>query len=340
MATLTGRLRRRLLAPTEGDVTFAARGFPVTGGPAVRHLEAVPAAVVRGFRGTVDGSPLPQVAARAAAEPDPLRGFHHEGAVMAACVVDAMDPRGGPRGGTRARDLLTGPARDHVLLGWIGVGFALAKLPTAIWSRAVPDLDDVDHQAVLSALAVDGWAFDLAFFDPPRWLGRQERLPSVPWRGDDAGVPRVADQGVGRALWFFHGAEVPRVAAAVAAFAPDRHADLWAGVGLAATLAGGASADDLRRLAAAGAPEDLALGAVLAARAAQDAAADTGTVPAHVTTGARALAGTSVPGGADLVTGLAPAPGAAGVPAYLDWRARIRARLAASPAVSPRVRAG
>jgi enediyne biosynthesis protein E2 len=332
MATLTGRLRRRLLAPTEGDVTFAARGFPVTDGPAVRHLEAVPAAVVRGFRGTVDGSPLPEVAARAASEPDALRGFHHEGAVMAACVVDAMDPRGS----TRARDLLTGPARDHVLLGWIGVGFALAKLPPRIWSRAVPDLDDVPHQAVLDALAIDGWAFDLAFFDPPRYLGRQERVPAVPWRGSTDGVPRVADQGLGRALWFFHGAQVARVAAAVESFAPHRRPDLWAGVGLAATLAGGAAADDLRRLADAGDggdADELALGAVLAARAAQDAAADTGTVPAHVATGVRALAGTTVRDAADLVTALAPEPDASGVPAYLSWRERIRARFAASPAV-------
>lgn len=326
MATFIGRLRRRALAPAEQDVTFAARGFPVTDGPAVRHLEQVPAAVVRGFRGAVDGSPLADVAARAAAEPAALRGFHHEGAVMAACVVDAMDPRGG----TRARALLTGPARAHVLLGWIGVGFALAKLPRPIWPRAVPDLDDVEHQAVLSALAVDGWAFDLAFFDPPRYLGRQERPPSVPWRGDTAGVARVGDQGLGRALWFLHGAEVPRVTAAVAAFAPDRRPDLWAGIGLAATLAGGAGADDLARLAADGDAGELALGAVLAARAADEADADTAGVPAHVTTGVGALAGTTVREAADLVGELAPGPGAAGVPAYLSWRDRIRTHAASS----------
>lgn len=327
MSTLTGRLRRRLLAPTEQDVTFAARGFPVVDGPAVRHLEQVPAAVVRGFRGAVDGSPLLAVAARAAAEPPDLRGFHHEGAVMAACVVDALDPRGG----TRARDLLTGPARDHVLLGWIGVGFALAKLPRPAWSRAIPDLDDVGNQAVLSALAVDGWAFDLAFFDPPRWLDRQERPPAIGWRGETQGVSRVADQGLGRALWLVHGADPARVAAAVSAFAPDRRADLWAGVGLAATLAGGAG--EPARLSATGDAGQLALGAVLAGRAADEASVDTGEVPDHVATGLDALAGVTVREAADLVAEVAPGPGDAGAAAYLRWRDRIRDRLAASPAL-------
>ena len=41
-----------------------------------------------------------------------------------------------------------------------------------------------------------------------------------------------------------HGVDV----AAVGRFAPDRRPDLWSGVGLAATFAGGASADDLARL--------------------------------------------------------------------------------------------
>ncbi|MFC5064230.1 DUF1702 family protein [Actinomycetospora atypica] len=329
MTTVIGRLRRRLLAPTEADVRFASRGFPVVGTPAVRALERVPAAVVRGFRSGIDGSPLEEVATRATAEAPDLRGFHHEGAVMAACVVDAMDPRG--RG--RARALLTGPARAHVLLGWIGVGFALAKLPRPVWSRAVPDLDDLDHQAVMSWLAVDGYAFDLAFFDHRRWLDRAGRVPAFAWRGDSAGVPHVIDQGFGRALWFVHGADVDAVGIAVNRFGAHRRADLWAGVGLAATLAGGAGAEDLRRLARTGDAGELGLGAVFAATAATAAATDTGMVPDHVATGVHALSGLPVADAVAVGEATAPRPDETDPGEYLRWRARIRRRLAVTSPV-------
>lgn len=329
MTTVTGRLRRRLLAPTEADVRFATRGFPVGATAAVHGLERVPAAVVRGFRSGVDGSPPGDRAARAAAEDPDLRGFHHEGAVMAACVVDAMDPRGGDR----ARALLTGPARAHVLLGWIGVGFALARLPRPVWSRAVPDLDDLDHQAVMSWLAVDGYAFDLAFFDHHRWLERAERVPAFAWRGDAADVPAVVDQGFGRALWFVHGADVDAIGGAVDRFGLHRRADLWAGVGLAATLAGGAGAEDMRRLARTGDPAELGLGAVFAATAAAAAAADTGVVPDHVATAVHALTGLPVADAVEVGEATAPRPDETDPGEYLRWRGRIRGRLAVTSPV-------
>jgi hypothetical protein len=194
-----------------------------------------------------------------------VRGFAYEGAAMAFTIRDAMAAR---PGGRTAR-FLAGPAQSHVLLAYIGVGFAMARLPRRLWRRILPDLSGVPYDATLSWLVVDGYGFDRAYFDSRRWVDRQHVPAAYPWQGDPGYFPRAVDQGIGRALWFIHGAQVPAVAAAVNAFPGSRRADLWAGVGLAATYAGAGDADVLKALLTA-APQhrpELAQGAVFAATA-------------------------------------------------------------------------
>jgi enediyne biosynthesis protein E2 len=180
-------------------------------------------------------------------EPE-LRGFAYEGAAMAAVVRDAMT---GYRT-RRTEELLTGPARPHLFLSYIGIGFAMARLPRALWRTAFPGLDGLPHHPTMSWLAVDGYAFDLAYFRTRHFVYRMERPRPYPWLGRADYFPRVVDQGIRRALWFVHGADVHEVARTAARFDAHRRADLWSGVGLAAAVAGGAPEEDLyvlRRIA-------------------------------------------------------------------------------------------
>jgi Protein of unknown function (DUF1702) len=133
---------------------------------------------------------------------------------MAAVVVDAMS---GFRG-TRTRDLLAGPGRPHLFLAYIGVGFAMARLPRPLWRKVLPDLDGVPYHPTMSWLAVDGYAFDRAYFDTRTWVGAQYVPPAYPWQGRPDYFPRAVDHGVGRALWFIHGGGVHEVAEAVDRF--------------------------------------------------------------------------------------------------------------------------
>jgi hypothetical protein len=117
---------------------------------------------------------------------------------------------------------------------------------------------------LLSWLAWDGLGFARGFFAPRRCLVQQ----TLPWpRGGYPG--RVADQGIGRCLWFYGAAQPDAVARLVGAFGPERQPDLWSGVGLAATYAGGAPAEALGTLLDAAGPRraDLAQGAVFGATA-------------------------------------------------------------------------
>ncbi|MFK0252759.1 DUF1702 family protein [Streptomyces sp. NPDC090445] len=329
MPTLLGSLRRLLMAPTAIDVSFATRGFPVERNEATHRLEAIPQAVVCGFEWAIDdpGTPGPGRADTDTElrirlmEPD-LRGFAYEGAAMALTVRDAM----GPGRGGRTRRLLLGPARPHIFLAYIGVGFALARLPRPLWRKAVPDLTGADYPQ-MSWLVVDGYGFDRAYFDTATVVDGQKRLPPYPWEGDPDYFGRAVDQGIGRALWFMHGANAPAVAAAVGRFASERHADLWSGAGLAATFAGccpPAGLEALRRAAGEHAGE-LAQGAVFAAKA----RARSGTVPEHTHTALTALAGLDI-GKAVALADDCTADRAAGPgrPAYEQWRRNVRERLA------------
>jgi enediyne biosynthesis protein E2 len=320
MPTTLGSLRRLLLTPSLTDVTFARRGFPPAPADAVRDLEAIPQAVVCGFEWGIEARDLWEVERRLELVDPAMRGFAYEGATMAFTVRDAM-----AGGGRRTRELLTGPGQPHIFLAYIGIGFAMNHLPRPLWRRVVPDLGGTPYYPTMTWLAVDGYGFDLAYFKTARWVDRQEVPAPYPWLGRADYFPRAVDQGVGRALWFIHGGQVPAVDAAVRRFAGHRHADLWSGVGLAATFAGGGGSADLAALRrVAGEHRDhLAQGSVFAAKA----RAYSGFVPPHTELACAALTDRSVAAAAALADDVAVEANHSGsVPPYEVWRARIRAK--------------
>jgi len=316
-------LRQWLLAPSLQQVSFAGRDFPAAGSVTADQLEAIPQAVVCGFEWAIAGSTAEDLHRRLRLLDPEQRGFGYEGAAMACTILDSF-------GGHRTRALLTGPGEPHLLLAYIGIGFAMARLPRRLWRKVLPDLSYSRFHPLMSWLAVDGYGFDLAYFDRERWVIQQQIPRSYPWQGHPGYFPRAVDQGIGRALWFIHGADCAAVAEQVGRFAPERQPDLWSGVGLAATFAGGADGAALSRLAeAAGSYRgELAVGSVFAVRARSEA----GHQPGHTAESARALTGCSL---AELVeladrTERPAGPEHSTEPEYERWRQRIRRSLEAA----------
>jgi hypothetical protein len=320
MSTVLGSLRRLLFTPRLEEVTFQHRGFPVPVSPRTRRLELIPQAVICGFEWGMDTRDAAEVECRLRLVAPELRGFAYEGVTMAYTILDVA----GATRGNRTRDLLLGSGHPHIFLAYIGIGFAMAKLPRLLWRKVVPDLAGSPYHPTMSWLAVDGYGFDRAYFDT-RALVYEQRTPApYPWDGTPDYFPHAVDQGIGRALWFIHGADPVRVATAVADFAPHRQADLWSGVGLAATFAGGADPDGLAGLRHKAGPQwpQMAQGAVFAAKARMFA----GMVPDHTQSAVAALTDLSVAEAAQLAD-VAEVPPARhdGVPAYELWRANVRA---------------
>jgi hypothetical protein len=321
MPAFLGTLRRLALTPTLRSVTFAHRRFPGADSPAAGHLESVPQSVICGFEWGIEHRTLWDVERRLEAVSPDNRGFAYEGAAMAFAVRDAM---AGGRG-TRTKELLEGPGLQHIFLTYIGIGFAMARLPRVLWRSIIPDLEGVPFFPTMTWLAVDGYGFDRAYFHTRHVVDEQRPFKPYPWTGHPGYFPRACDQGLGRALWFIHGARPGPVADAVAAFAPERRADLWSGVGLAATFAGGCSAEGLAELrtAAGRYADEMALGSVFAATA--RAAAN--HVPEHSKLGVEVFTGGTVEDAIMLAATTAVEqedPGSSADPLYEVWRARIR----------------
>jgi hypothetical protein len=260
------RLRRRLFAIAEEEVTVARRGFRCDASVAER-IEEVGRTFLFGYHAAIEHDGPERLASRLAAVRRELSGFAYEGAAMSLALLDFLTPWKR----SRLAAFLAGPGEPHVYLAFVGAGWAIARLPFTTLAR-LASLDPL-----LFWLAVDGCGFHAGYFHWPRVVERREVPAWLCWRtglGGRRGCAReVFDQGLGRSLWFIEGARPERIAKTISRFPFSRRADLWSGVGLAASYTGWAEAAtllELRSAARSFVPE-LAQGAAFAAKARQRA---------------------------------------------------------------------
>jgi len=275
-------------------------------GPGVQsRLDAVVESFAAGYNYVI----APRAGRNPADIPLELRGFAVEGAAMGAALADMITLSGGRHLRALARD--HGDRYPHLIL--IGTGWAAARL------RRGPRWGVRLGEPVLRWLAWDGWGFHQAFFCALDVFERHRVEPAA--RGD---ARPVRDQGAGRALWFYAGADPARIATVIDGFPEPRRPDLWAGIGLAASYTGAQPADVVEKVARAadGYRDHLGQGAAFAAKA-------------HVLAGAVPAAAAQA---IEVLTGVEPAAAAAwtdsslreaadggdGVAAYQQCRARVR----------------
>jgi len=232
--TLAGKLRCRLFLPDQSETTFEKRGWAATEPARQANLEKVGTKFLEGFEYGMAGSSLADMESSLETVEPTFRGFSYEGCSMALAVRDGTRPFGQHW----VRDLLASRGAAHIYMAYIGVGWAMARLPRIRWRAIAP------HDPLLRWLVLDGYGFHQAYFRTKKYVTGQFQAPIPGW--SPAGYAlRVVDQGMGRALWFYGGADVERVAATISAFPAGRRADLWSGAGLASVYAGGADAGEL-----------------------------------------------------------------------------------------------
>ncbi len=321
MTTLTGALRRRVLTPSTSATRLDVRGFREKDPAARELLETVGRTFLEGYAAAAEAA-FPAAAEPALENvPERFRGFAYEGAAMAFAVRDGL-PFGSHR---HVQRFLEGRGGAHVYMAYVGIGWAMARLPRFRW----PEAGGLDP--LLRWLVLDGYGFHQAYFHTDKYVRGQYVEDGFPWPADAERwyAPKAIDQGIGRALWFVGGTDTPVVTALIAAFAPHRRADLYSGAGLAATYAGGASADELVRFR-----EDsgehcgqVALGSAFAAETRVRA----GLVGPETELATEVFCATSAADAARLTQELRPSgaqgAGGAGVPAYETWRQRVAAAL-------------
>ena len=309
-----GLWSRRLFGIAEKEVRFDFRGFRGGTHPGIReHIEQIGLSFRTGYHHGHEEASVAALVGRLETVDLAYRGFAYEGAAMALFLMDRLTPW--PR--NRFDEFLDDLGDDHIYMAIVGAGWALARLPFG-FERGVQKLDPL-----LRWLAYDGYGFHQGYFHwQESMAGPQKRPSRVRGYGQ-----RVFDQGLGRSLWFVDGADVERIPQTVASFSPERQPDLWAGLGLSSTYAGGVPREHLEALREASGEHRflLAQGAAFAAKARLRA----GNLQPHNELACEVLCGMNAADAA-AVTDVAlrglPADTLED-PAYEIWRQRIQARL-------------
>ncbi|MGI8665200.1 MAG: DUF1702 family protein [Jatrophihabitans sp.] len=319
MASGWRALRRRILTPSTSEANLSVRGFHVKSPAAREMLETVGKTFLTGYAFAVEARVPAEAEERLEKIPPQFRGFAYEGAGMGFAVLDGL-----PFGGRNLSRFLEGKAQDHVYMVYVGVGWALARLPRFRWAKASAAATD----PILRWLVLDGYGFHQAYFHTDRYVGQQYQEPNFPWPagGPTSYASRVIDQGIGRAIWFVGGTDPERATTLIDAFDETRRADLYAGAGLAATYAGGVDEtelSDFKRHAGRYLP-DVAQGAAFGAAA----RFQTGLVLPHTTLATDVLCGVTPAQASELTDRTRGENFETGdVPAYELWRRRIISEL-------------
>ncbi|MFI9816561.1 DUF1702 family protein [Saccharothrix variisporea] len=230
-------LRRRLLTPNLSETLMETRGFRVKNEAGKELLETVGAMFLAGYAHAVEAREPRDAERELEKLPTRFKGFAYEGAGMGFAILDGM-----PFGHSRhVERFLEGRAADHVYMVYVGIGWAMARLPRFRWPRSAAT------DPLLRWLVLDGYGFHQAYFKTDKYVHGQYVDRDFPWpaEGPRAYTNRALDQGIGRAMWFVGGTDPEYVADLIDGFAEHRREDLYAGAGLAATYAGGVTEDEL-----------------------------------------------------------------------------------------------
>lgn len=253
--SLAGAARRLVFGISTEEVRLARRGFVPYSDFMRERLERIGLAFVSGYHAALEErSDFGRLAASIDEQNDhELRGFAYEGAGMGLALVDQL-------AFGRRFDRLLAEAPKHLYLILVGAGWALARLHRRSLPAFAASLDDLHWPLVF-----DGYGFHQGYFDPANYVRAQKAPPLSGY------AARGFDQGLGRCLFFVAGGSPERLVETVLAFGAGRRPDLWSGVGLACTYAGGIDAEGLalvgRAAAADGAFPQLCQGVVFAAAA-------------------------------------------------------------------------
>jgi hypothetical protein len=317
MAIQLGVLNKTLFGISPEEASFTKRGFQPVKPNLQDRLEHIGRTFIGGYDAALllSGNPT-ELYARLNEVPLESRGFAFEGAGMGLALLDYLTPWKTDRLNSFIRDY--GDA--HIYMLHVGPGWAMARLPWSLQRR----LNRMDP--LLRWLALDGYGFHQGYFHWRTYIGdrREPRLPP-------GYIRRAFNLGLGRSLWFVLGADVERITQTIAAFPASRQPELWSGVGLAATYAGGVTQTELETLREKASPyqAQLAQGAAFAAKARQRA----GNLTPHTELASQVLCNLPALEAAQLAdTALQDlSANTSELPAFELWRRRIQAHFQENP---------
>jgi hypothetical protein len=164
-------------------------------------------------------------------------GFAYEGAGMALTVLDLLKLTKS----SRLKSFVTEVGEKHDYIAMVGAGLAVARMR---WAGGFTRSYFSSFDPLLSWCMPDGFGFHQGFFSPDKFVDHQENSPP----DFTPAARQLFDSGIGRSLWWTCGASPQQIAATIARFPEDRRGEIWCGIGVACSYAGGDDGSSLSAL--------------------------------------------------------------------------------------------
>jgi hypothetical protein len=232
------RILERLLTIRPEEASFAARGFGASNPEITRKLETMIKSFIGGYNLAVRTPDQVELARCLHQKFENHQvGFAFEGVGLYLAIADLLVP-GKP---FRMNAFFNGAGKEHDFIVAVGAGFAFARLP---WGLQVLDRYLRTLDKFVAWCVPCGYGFHEGYFHHVQYVEQAKEPP----RSLSPLGRQLFDSGLGRALWWVKCANPARIAFAIERFPEIRRAELWAGIGIASSYAGGVGADELLKL--------------------------------------------------------------------------------------------
>ncbi|MBU2902971.1 DUF1702 family protein [Maribacter dokdonensis] len=246
-------LKRFMFGLPLGEAEFQKRGFYL-GENAQQRLEHVAKTVVEGYNYALFSGLSKDLLFKREMINRELKGFFNEGVGMGLYTLDLISLFRK----NRFWQFVKGHGKGHEYMSYIGAGIACGVF------KYRPIDSFLEKASPTSGLLIlNGIGFYYAYFKPKKTINKLYIPKDL--KHDDFYI-YCYDNGIGRALWFYCGGNPKYIADEISKFPKARRAGIWAGIGLAATYAGGVPILNIEKLLFYGVEfrSHLAEGAILA----------------------------------------------------------------------------
>jgi hypothetical protein len=303
------RSLKEILKIAPSATAFNIHGFHLGDASTQELLERSASSFVLGYNTTLFSHTNAELIIQLDEIEQQFRGFAYEGAGMALAILDFIFPWQ-----KRFIPLTLAEGNDYIYLLYVGWGWSMGRLPR----KQITPTHRTPYDPLLRWLAYDGYGFHEGFFSWEK-MYLQQHYPSRLPKGY---AHRAFDQGLGRGLWFVGCGDISYIADCIGTFPQSRQPDLWSGIGLASTYAGGVSSERLQHLRQVSSTfyPHLAQGAAFAIKARQRA----NNIVAHTQLASEILCGQPIDDVVRIVdTALDNLSASQSEPAFETWRQRI-----------------
>lgn len=229
-------IRKLILGLPLTEAEFKNRGFEV-GHTAQDRLELVAKTVVHGYNIALENGLNKNLEVNTAQVKDELVGFFNEGVGMGLYTLDLFSISKK----SSFKDFIYGIGEKHQYMSYIGAGIASAIFRNSAFEKFMEEANSEG-----ASLFLNGIGFYYGYFHPEKTL-KKMFIPSK-FYNKEKYILDGYDNGIGRAVWFYNSGEPSKIAQTINRFPYERRGAVWAGVGLAATYAGGVSTDKIKEL--------------------------------------------------------------------------------------------